>query len=190
MGWRRLDAASPASDFADGAFRGLPVTLGHAKLQADGSLIFTGGSGISKSRKTNGEAAALTNFADNDDWFDDTCEGPVKAEIHLPGGSVKQALGARVVVAPDFAPEISPWVTLYDIAYQAAIDKGFLHADATPPSAFVFFPSLRRALASLRNERAGSGHSGGAPGNFASKFAQLANPASPKAIRQRIFDRF
>jgi hypothetical protein len=40
------------------------------------------------------------------------------------------------------------------------------------------------------NERSANGHAGTAPGNFASKFAQLGNPATSKLVRQLILNRF
>jgi hypothetical protein len=65
----------------------------------------------------------LQSFADNDYWYDDTCDGIVKATIKLPGKAPVDAVPARVVVAPfDFAPQVKSFVTLYDIAYQVAVD--------------------------------------------------------------------
>jgi hypothetical protein len=188
---RGVDVTNPSSEFDDGMFRGLQVKLGKAQMQADGSLVFTGGSGLSGSRTASGGTRGLQHFADNDDWWDDTCEGRVQAEVKLGDGSLKEAAAARVIVAPpDFAPEIEAFVTLYDIAYQAAVDQGFLQPAAVPSFSRHIAPFLRRAVGyGWVNQRAGAGHMGMAGGNFEARLAQLGNPALPKAIRMKVFNR-
>ena len=70
--------------------------------------------------------APLREFMNNDKWYDDVADGPVTAVVTLPGQeSVAVHHPSWVTVAPpDFAPAIGAIVTLYDIAFQAAIDKG------------------------------------------------------------------
>ena len=98
------------------------VTLGHAWTDKEGRLLVAGGFGISES--ASGDALAGDNFADNDGWYDDTSDGTVNAKITLAGGTTVEAESAHVVVAPfDFAPEVNSFVTLYDTAYQAAVER-------------------------------------------------------------------
>ena len=188
-----VDDTTPDVKFA-GDFRGLAVTLGRAIRQADGSLIFTGGSGISGKRPAAaGPPPNPGHFADNDDWFDDTCEGPVRAEVKLADGSTHVALAARVVVGPpDFAPDVQPWVNLHDIAYQAAIDRAFLTAETEPSYVRFIRPFLLRAKDfPWVNQHSGQGHGGSAQGNFSdAKLAMLGNPAGPAVIRNGILGRF
>ncbi len=185
-----VDGTTPDVTFK-GLFRGLDVTLGRARFQTDGSLIFTGGSGVSGSRPATGQQP--THFADNDDWFDDTCEGPIRAEVKLADGSTQTAVAARVIVGPpDFAPDVQPWISLHDIAYQAAIDRGFLAAEAKPSFARFIRPFLVRARGfAWVNQRASGGHNPAAPGGFSDgRLAMLGNPSAPAASRNGILSRF
>lgn len=102
-----------------GQFKGKDVLLGHAWTDAEGRLLVAGGLGKSGSPG----AAALRDFADNDDWYDDTSDGTVTAKVTV-GNAEVDAVSAHVVVAPfDFAPGVDSFVTLFDTIAQAAIDK-------------------------------------------------------------------
>jgi hypothetical protein len=175
----------------EGQFKGAPVVLGRAVHQKDGSLVFTGGKGISGSRPPS--SGGPSHFADNDGWFDDTCDGPIRAEVTLRDGTTRTALAARVIVGPpDFAPDVQPWVTLHDIAYQAAIDRGFITAEPRPSFARFIRPFLIRSRGfAWVNQIGGSGHSAAAPGGFATaRLEALGDPSEPPPDRRRILGRF
>jgi hypothetical protein len=89
----------------------------------------------------------ITNFANNDRWCDDVSDGPVSATVTLPGQSpVAVHETAWVVVAPpDFAPSVHAIVSLYDIAFQAGIDKQALQPDPVPSFTRHIRPMIQRA---------------------------------------------
>ena len=99
----------------------IPIeTLGQLQTDDHGRLLVSGGRGKSAST---GIPPTITNFSNNDQWFDDVSDGPVKATITLKGQTQHVvAEAAWVVVAPpDFAPAIGNVVTLYDTLYDMAV---------------------------------------------------------------------
>jgi hypothetical protein len=140
-------ANHPAEEF-NGQFLGKSVYLGELRTDAKGRLLVLGGRGTSASVPL-GEP--MPSFANNDKWHDDTSDGPVSAVVTLPGQDpVLVHHPAWVAVAPpDFAPGIDSIVTLYDVAFQAAVDKGALRPDAVPSFRRHIKPLIERAT-SLR----------------------------------------
>src|SRR6266436_815591 len=79
--------------------------LGHLKMENEGRLLFLGGLGQTASNQTS--APAIEDYANNDTWFDDVCDGVVQAVVTLPNGDTPAVQSAWVTVAPpDFAPGI------------------------------------------------------------------------------------
>ncbi|SAL05784.1 L-lysine 6-oxidase [Caballeronia calidae] len=115
--------ASPGSKYFDtGQFIGKRVPLGEICTDVQGRLLVVGGNGVSFSVPPH---QPLTELADNNDWCDDTSDGPVTATIVMrDGGESIDVVPSWVIVAPpDFAPDISSFVTLYDICIQAWMEK-------------------------------------------------------------------
>jgi len=111
----------------------MAVVLGHLRTDEQGRLIVIPGDGISESATPNNP---ITNFADNDAWHDDWCDGPVHASVTLSDGRVLEADSAWVVCCgPDFAPEIPPVVSLWDVMTDVAIEAGWI---APPPRPLSF----------------------------------------------------
>jgi hypothetical protein len=129
-----------------GKFLGEEVYLGEILTDDAGHLLVLGGRGESGSVPPGVE---ITQFANNDRWYDDVSDGPVSATVTLPGQDpVVVHDPAWVVVAPpDFAPGIDAAVTLYDVAYQAAIDKGAAQPAARPSFTRHIRPLIERTLA-------------------------------------------
>ncbi|MEL7115879.1 MAG: LodA/GoxA family CTQ-dependent oxidase, partial [Pseudomonadota bacterium] len=105
------------NDFAfEGTFWGgqpdaISVGLGYLRTDPDGRLLVFPPDGVSNSPS----GAAITSFADNNAWHDDWCDGPVTARVDI-GGQLFEAEPAWVAcVGPNFAPEIPPITTLYDV---------------------------------------------------------------------------
>jgi L-Lysine epsilon oxidase N-terminal/Ferritin-like/L-lysine epsilon oxidase C-terminal domain len=132
----------------NGKFQRKEVYLGELHTDNSGRLLVLGGNGISESVPT---GLPIRNFANNPGWYDDTSDGPVTAIITFNGQPPREVdEKAWVIVAPpDYAPEIKGIVTLYDIAYQAAVTNGWLTPPAIPSFRDDIFPLLNRA-ASLR----------------------------------------
>lgn len=98
------------------------ATLGELRTDAAGRLLVLGGLGMSGSTEAN---PVITEYANNDNWFDDTSDGPVGAQILLSDGTVIEATPAWVLVGPpSYAPEIANLVTLYDTIFDTAVRNG------------------------------------------------------------------
>jgi L-Lysine epsilon oxidase N-terminal/L-lysine epsilon oxidase C-terminal domain len=140
-------ADQPAQSF-NGQFLGKAVYLGELRTDAKGRLLVLGGRGSSESVPPGQD---LSSFANNDKWHDDVSDGPVSAVVTLPGQEpIAVHHPSWVVVAPpDFAPRIDSIVTLYDVAYEAALEKGALSPDGVPSFRRHIKPLIERA-ASLR----------------------------------------
>lgn len=95
------------------------TTLGELRTDEKGNLLVLGGHGVSGSTEPN---PSIGDYANNDNWWDDTSDGPVGAEIVLADGTVIRATSAHVLVAPPkYAPEIANMVTLYDTIFDAMV---------------------------------------------------------------------
>jgi hypothetical protein len=104
-------------------------SLGELRTDDCGRLIVVPGGAVVGSR-----GAPITGYANNDGWFDDTCDGPVDAtvELRLRDGSVRtvKAQGAWMVVGPpDFAPDLPQTVSLYDLLFDLAAREMTLPGD-------------------------------------------------------------
>ncbi len=107
---------------------GIPIDyLGELRTDDKGRLLVLGGRGDTKFNTPT--TPPVPTYANNDHWFDDVSDGPVRAEIEFntPTGPQKvpseQIVDAWVLVGPpDFAPDIgnlvSLWDTLSDVAVQ------------------------------------------------------------------------
>ena len=176
-----------------GRFRGEAIVLGDIREQPSGRLLFRASDGQAKSPS----GTAIGDFADNDNWFDTACDGSIKAQV-IDGGVAVDAIPAWVIGAPpDYAPGIANLVTLHDVLLDLAIQRNLIQ----PPDPIVFthhvMPILKRAMdyqwvneaARLGYDAASGGHSDGGVGDFASKFAQLGNPApAGNPARVKIFN--
>lgn len=94
-------------------------SLGEIHTYAEGHLIVVGGFGHSGSQdfKPN-----ITDYANNDGWWDDTSDGPVTATVILDNGQSIEVVPAWVLVAPPaYAPQILNIVTLCDTMFDVAV---------------------------------------------------------------------
>lgn len=129
----RLVAEASASGIqrGDAALRSLngtimekSVLLGRVGADQRGRLVVVGGEGKSDSWMTT--AAPLPDYLNNDGWYDDIADGPVDAELVFADGTKRNVDdGAWVIVGPpDFAPDIVPFVSLYDLMFDALVHAG------------------------------------------------------------------
>ena len=193
-GPKPISSVTPESIPLQGAFRARTVTLGQLMTTTtDTRLIFIPGRGECDS-KVPASTPLSSAFADSDDWFDDTCDGSVQAEIHFHDArGDKTAAPAWVVSgAYDFAPEIANLVTMYDILVDLAVDRLLLQI----PSPIYFDrdvnPILTRVLGyQWVNHQAWLHHGLGHQYDFSSAAmqTQLGDPtsASGSTLRQFIF---
>ncbi|WP_299245831.1 LodA/GoxA family CTQ-dependent oxidase [uncultured Aquimarina sp.] len=100
------------NSFSDGKFYGTPVNLGHVETDEAGRLLFFPGNGDAQSKDNK---PAIT-FANNDGWHDDTCDGVIRATVHI-GDTVLEATPAMVAVTPpNFGPGLFGVITMNDVA--------------------------------------------------------------------------
>lgn len=99
----------------------IKVTLGDLATDESGRLIVIPADGISAPVLPNNP---IVDFTKNDGWFDDWCDGTVNATITLRSGQRFTALPAWVVCCgPDYAPEITPFTTMYDSILNNLVKK-------------------------------------------------------------------
>jgi hypothetical protein len=139
-----ISGKSQSATQFNGKFLGKPVYLGEVQTDAKGRLLVLGGRGKSESVPPGQD---LPSFANNDRWHDDVSDGPVTATVTLPGQEtvVVHHPSWVAVGPPDFAPGINSIVTLYDVAFQAACEKGALKPEATPSFRRHITPLIERA---------------------------------------------
>jgi hypothetical protein len=190
-GPRVLEGPGATAVLDGGSFLRRPVGLGELATDDGQALLVLGGAGLAQSVTPDGRRAPITHFANNDFWCDDVADGPVAADVTLDSGEVVHARPGWVVVGPpDFAPPVFNFVTLYDIAFQAAVDRGWLAIPARPSFIRHVQPVLSRAVGYSWVTRFGrDGHGLGGPGQFDARWAELADPARDPFIRERIVDR-
>ncbi|NEO41919.1 MAG: hypothetical protein F6J90_38605 [Moorea sp. SIOASIH] len=110
----------PPEPLYDGSSTTVTISsLGKVLIDSDGKLIVVGGYGKAGSSNAKPE---ITDYANNDYWWDDTSDGPVSATITFADSTQKEASPAWVLVGPPaYAPEIVNMVTLYDTIFDVAV---------------------------------------------------------------------
>lgn len=118
----------------------VPVNLGTIEYD-NGTLIFYGADGISAALN---KSDLNTDFADNSNWYDDICDGRVTATITRKKDKktfklMDSSSAAWIATAPpDYAPQIQPISTMFDLITGAA-------NDSSPKCEFsLIFPMLYR----------------------------------------------
>lgn len=92
-------------------------TLGELITDGDGRLLVVGGYGRAAGWTVDG-ALPLDGDVNNDQWFDDTSDGPVSAVLMFDDGSHVAVHAAWVAATdPSYAPQIRNVVTLWDDVY-------------------------------------------------------------------------
>lgn len=115
------------------------VDLGSIEYD-QGTLIFYAADGKSASLNP---SDLNTDFADNSNWFDDICDGQISATLVARADGQRhelcdaQSMAAIVTAPPDYAPQIQPIATLYDMILGAS-------DDIFPPDMSQVFPLLYR----------------------------------------------
>lgn len=169
-----------------------PVGLGQLRTDAEGRLLVVPPDGISKSPVN----APITSFADNDGWHDDWCDGPVKATVTLPDGRTLTADSAWIAcVGPNFAPEIPPVTTLYDVISDLNVAQGWTEWPKTPLSFRKhIYPTFRRlALMEWVNTSSALRQGWLDVGDFSDPayIERLADPSEANAeFRRSVFEKF
>jgi hypothetical protein len=177
----------PRYRFAGGHFYDIEVFLGEVKTDAAGRLIVLGGHGQSGHISN---AKPIGSYANNDGWYDDTSDGPVRAKVKIAGKDVPVKGIAWVIVAPPkFTPTLGNVVTLYEVMEEASGIK--------PPNPLSFSKDIYPIFARMAdyqwvNAMALRGHGPRKGGNFRDPqiIAALADASSEhKSYRDSVFQR-
>jgi hypothetical protein len=170
----------------------IQVPLGEVRTDEQGRLLVLGGDGKSASST----AAPAITFANNEGWYDDVSDGPVRATVKLKdGGQVLEAEPAMVAVTPpNFGPGLYGTVTMFDVVYDLYVRQGWTEA----PERITFwdhiFPIFERMVNSQWVNQGGYLLFGpGSPGDYTSpeRLRVLSDP-SPAAEPERraVFELF
>ncbi len=169
-----------------------PVKLGALATDSKGRLIVIPPAGVSKSPS----GAPITSFSDNNGWHDDWCDGPVQAQVTFGDGSQMEADTAWVAcIGPNFAPEIPPVTTLYDVIADMNVSEGW-SPKVEPPVSFrkYIYPIFRRiALMEWVSSASNMRESWLDVGDFSDPkyIKQIADPRnSNRAFREELFAKF
>lgn len=167
------------------------VGLGQLRTDEAGRLMVVPPDGVSDSPS----GAAITSFADNNAWHDDWCDGPVTASVTVNGEVFEAEPSWVACVGPNFAPEIPPITTLYDVVEDMNVQEGWSEMPTLPLSFMKnIYPTFRRiALMEWVTQAANLRQGWMAIGdlNDPAYVAQLADPSTANAeLRQTIFDLF
>ena len=111
-------------------------SLGQMETDDKGRLIVAGGFGksvgwpLDNSQIENGQAVVpIDGPVNNDQWFDDTSDGPVTATLVFTDGTTQDTFGSWLVATdPSYAPQTLNVVSLFDEAY----DSFIRHLDLQP----------------------------------------------------------
>ncbi len=115
----------PGGSFTDLDEPAGPIdTLGELRTDDRGRLVVTGGRGraVGWHNAPDGGPPDLLGPVNNDNWFDDTSDGPVTATIVFDDGSTAGVHGAWVITTdPSYAPQTLNVVSLWDEAYDTFV---------------------------------------------------------------------
>jgi hypothetical protein len=104
------------------------TTLGALTTESNGRLIVLGGYGFACGFDNQGNPdpdALLNDDVDNDNWLDDTADGPVTAVLVFQDGSTRVIPGSAWAVCTDpaYAPQTLNAVSLWDEVYTTWVEQ-------------------------------------------------------------------
>lgn len=100
-------------------------TLGQMTIEPNtGRLIVVGGYGMASAIMDHNKKPPLDDAIDNDNWFDDTSDGPVNAVIIFNDHSTAQVIGGWVVTTdPGYAPQTRNVNSTWDDIYSTWVEQ-------------------------------------------------------------------
>ncbi len=117
------DISGLSHHFDDGTFFGKEVYLGEMRTDDKGRLLFLGGRGDSAPLVP---GTAPTTFANNTNWHDDICDGPVRATVQIEGQTFEATPAHVVVTPPNFGPGLFGVVTMDDLLQDLYLREGMI----------------------------------------------------------------
>src|SRR5688572_8463643 len=183
--------SGPQYVFGDGRFRNRFVYLGELRTDGEGRLAFLGGRGASASSPV---GMPPNTFANNENWHDDICDGPVRARVTLGGKVFEATPGYVVVTPPNYAPGLTGVVTMDDVVRETFHQAGWLPRPADTSFTRDVWPIFDR-LTGLQwtNHGLFMLHGAGSPldAKAPAMIARLRDPGKQnESWRLRVFDLF
>lgn len=153
------------------------INLGELRTEQDGALLILGGFGNSGTVNN----SPLTNYVNNNYWYDDTADGYVKANVKLKStGEPFDAADAWVIIAsPNYVPHIKPIVNLYETLFNEFVTDGRIKEIERPLFYRDIYPILKRAI-DIKWLHQMNAHG---------SMGMLLNPNTPVPLRKRLFDK-
>jgi hypothetical protein len=169
----------------------IQVPLGELRTDDQGRLLVLGGDGKSASATSQ---PAVT-FANNDNWYDDVSDGPVRARVRLKGGEEMDAEPAMVVVTPpNFGPGLYGTVRLFDVIQDLFLRQGWEEAPKEVTFWDQVFPIFERMVNSQWvNQGSNILFGPGSPGDLTDpkRLEVLSDPGKKaRAERRKVFKLF
>ena len=102
-------------------------SLGSVRTDKDHRLLVVGAYGNSGSMRSGLGEPQITEYANNDGWFDDISDGPVTAVLYYEGSNGRPVAvqitdpAWCIVGYPRFAPQIPDLITLDDLIYDLSV---------------------------------------------------------------------
>ncbi|OAB78795.1 LodA/GoxA family CTQ-dependent oxidase [Cochleicola gelatinilyticus] len=124
--------------------------LGELRTEPNGRLLVLGGHGLACAFDDKGNFDAtqgLCKDVDNNNWLDDTSDGPVTAVVVFEDGTKQPIEGSAWVVATDpaYAPQTLNVVSLWDDMYNTWLEKFNLQPDVYANGNYIasYIPSFK-----------------------------------------------
>ncbi|QAU45676.1 LodA/GoxA family CTQ-dependent oxidase [Bradyrhizobium guangzhouense] len=118
-------------------------SLGEIQTDSFGRLLVLGGRGPAVAWKIAGKSP-LDDDVNNNQWFDDTSDGPVSATIVFEDGGRAAAHGAWVSATdPSFAPQILNVVSMWDDVYDVWVRQLELAPDIFDKTSQAYNPAYK-----------------------------------------------
>lgn len=137
---RTVSGAGAEPQTLEASFLGMPVALGEVFTDSSGHLIVMPADG----RAIQGPGAPPLTGLSSDGWIDDTCDGPVRADVRIKGRPFEAEPAYVVSTSPDWGPSVAEGiVTLHDAVEDALVRAGRRRKPRTDFSRDVY-PIFRR----------------------------------------------
>jgi hypothetical protein len=144
-GRQTVSGANASAAACVGSFTGVPVYLGELQTDEKGRLLFLPGLGISASPTGSPIYTDAPNaFINADGWYDDTCDGPVMAEVKVDGRAIPVQSAWVITTPPNYAPQVKAERTMYDLMNDLFVQAGWVDAPLSVSFARDVYPILQR----------------------------------------------
>jgi hypothetical protein len=168
------------------------VRLGQLRTDEQGRLIVLGGGGTSGSPLN----LPVVSAPDNNGWYDDISDGPVRAKVTLRDRNVELPVQPAMVVVtpPNYGPGLQSVVTLYDVVDNVFREMRWIHEEEPLTFWGHIYPIFKRMVSLQWVSQGGYVLFGpGSPGDLTDPAIRLvlADPGEgARFMRETVFNWF